>query len=81
MSGEISARLGAVRVVAGTCGSVVEGFVFLRGRPRGRGILEAAGGLAALIAADTTPEELVEAASGEAVITAGKAEENGFVDR
>lgn len=67
MSGEVSAKLGAVRVVAGTCGSVVEGLVFLRG------ILEAAGGLAALVAADTTPKESVEGATGEAVVTAGEA--------
>lgn len=81
MSGEVSAKFGAVRVVAGTCGSAVEGLVFLRGRPRGRGMVEAAGGLAALVAADTTTGELVEVTSGEAVITAGIAEENGFVDR
>lgn len=81
MSGEFSAKLGAVRVAAGTCSSAVEGLVLRRGRPRGRGMVGAPGGLAALIAADTRTGELVEAASGEAVITAGTAEENGFVDR
>lgn len=81
MSGEVSAKLGAVRVAAGTCGSAVERLVFLRGRPRGRGMMGAARGLAALVAADTRTGELVEAASGEAVITTGTAEENGFVDR
>lgn len=81
MSGEFSAKLVAVRVVGGTCASAVEGLVFLRGRHRGRGTVEAAGGLAALVAADTIAEELLEAASGEAVTTAGIAEENGLVDR
>lgn len=82
MSGEVSAKLGAVGVAAGTCSSVVEGLVFLRGRPRGRGmVVGAAGGWAALVAADTRTGELVETASGEAVIIAETGEENGFVDR